>query len=126
MSFDFFETLELTPKIILAVFAVGCLMMAIGFTTTTFFSIFTGFIGGWSLVPYLVLSYSLASLLGFLLGRKLSTDVVRNLLTKFKGGRTLLSKTQEKSGMFIFSCRLSPLLPFGTVSYTHLTLPTIA
>ena len=55
----------------LPLFAVGSLTMATAITPTTFIALVSGYFLGWLAAPPMILSYLLASMLGFVLGKQL-------------------------------------------------------
>lgn len=112
-SLDWFSNQEQNWLFLIILYAGVSFFMSLGMLPTTFVAVFTGFLGGWKLLPFMVLAYVLASFLGFQLGLRTDKTYWLNLLKRMKRGEELLKNSQQKSNLFVFSCRLSPLLPFG-------------
>lgn len=94
-------------------FLLISLLMGLAMIPSTFVAIILGYLGGWSLFPCMIVSYIIASLLGYCIGNKSDANFWLNLIKSKKRGQEVLSKIENHSPVFIFSCRLSPILPFG-------------
>ena len=112
-SLDLLIDQELTIVFIILLYSALSVMMGLAMIPTTFVAIFTGFIGGWKLLPVMIFGYILASLLGYLVGQKTDKEYWLSIINRFQRGKDLLRNVGEKSNLFVFSCRLSPVLPFG-------------
>lgn len=89
------------------------LCMGLAIVPTTLMAIVTGFIGGWTLLPMMLIAYVLASLIGYGIGQFTETGFWVNLIKSSKKGRLFMENVEDKTNLFVFSCRLSPILPFG-------------
>lgn len=93
--------------------ACSILLMGFAFCPTTFFALFIGYLWGFqSFLPF-VISYSLASLIGFGLGKFMNGDaIIQILVRKFKMAN-FLENVQHESFSWVFLTRLSPVFPFA-------------
>ncbi len=92
---------------------LSAFLMGFAFCPTTFFALFVGYLWGFnSLIPF-VLSYSMASIIGFGLGKLIhGDDIVTYIVQKFKM-QNFLTTIQKDSFSWVFLTRLSPIFPFA-------------
>ncbi len=95
-------------------FWVGAVfIMGLALCPTTFFAMFTGYVWGWGGLLPLIVSYAIASLLGYVLARKMKGDALIELIRiKFKAA-DFLDNVQAQSFAWVFLARLSPIFPFA-------------
>lgn len=94
-------------------FLVLIIAMGLAIIPTTFVSIALGYLGSWYTLPFMLLAYSASSLIGYYIGKKSDNTFWLDLINKKEKGQQIVERIQQKSPMIIFSCRLSPVLPFG-------------
>ena len=88
-------------------------LMGFALMPTTMLAALSGFLLGWSSFPWLVLGYTLATLLGYGWGKGLGQDSLDLLLEKYPKAKTLLDQKKGSIGELIFFVRLSPIIPFA-------------
>lgn len=97
-------------------YAITCFSMAFAFTPTTFIAFFGGFFLGWHAVPYMLVSYLVASYIGFYLARFIDNgsffDTIRELP---KAKKYLEGLNVHQFGIIVLS-RISPVLPFAIMN----------
>jgi uncharacterized membrane protein YdjX (TVP38/TMEM64 family) len=108
---EFFRTFSLLDKGIFWVAAV--FLMGFAFCPTTFFALFIGYLWGFeSFLPF-VITYSLASLIGFGLAKMMHGDAIMEFFAqKFKMA-SFLANVKKDSFSWVFLTRLSPIFPFA-------------
>jgi uncharacterized membrane protein YdjX (TVP38/TMEM64 family) len=76
----------------------------------------------WLGLPMLVLSYIIATIIGYFIAKKLDNSTVNLLISKFPKAQQLISSISKNSFAVVFLARLSPAPPFavGTVIFTYL------
>ena len=91
----------------------GMLLMGLALMPTTLFAGLSGFLFGWQAFIWVIVGYSLATLLGYLWGKKLGKDSLDLILDKYPKARDLIRQKKKKVGELIFFVRLSPVIPFA-------------
>lgn len=109
-----FETIAYT---LIAALAMGLML-----SPTTFIALLSGFILGWKAIPFVVISYLLASIIGFFIGKLMDQGKVERLLQLFPKGKAFFENIQKSQKQLVFTCRLSPVLPFA---FTNVLLAAI-
>lgn len=102
-------------------FAASCLTMGLALTPTTFIALLSGYFLGWTALPGVIIGYTGASLIGFLLtyaidGGQLLRSVYQWLGSKADRLRQLLSGIHDNQFGIIVMARLSPVLPFALMN----------
>ncbi|WP_373493412.1 TVP38/TMEM64 family protein, partial [Aquiflexum sp.] len=92
---------------------VSIFLMGLALMPTTLIAGLSGFIFGWQAFPWLVLGYTLATLLGYGWGKKLSGESLDVILEKYPKAKTMLVRKSGRMGELIFFVRLSPVIPFA-------------
>jgi uncharacterized membrane protein YdjX (TVP38/TMEM64 family) len=96
---------------------LGCaFLLALGWMPTTFFSLLCGYLWGWKCLPFLVISYLVASFLGYYLCRRLDNGRLANTLEEKFPVKKILAQLQQASFWLAVFCRLSPALPFAVMN----------
>lgn len=113
---DFFVHFTIWDKTLF--WALSTFLMGLAFCPTTFFALFVGYLWGFDgLLPF-VISYSLASIIGYELGQLIHGDhIVAFLVQKFKM-QDFLNNVQKDSFSWVFLTRLSPIFPFAITNAT--------
>ena len=108
---DFFQSLQGID--LLVFWCVAIFIMGLAFSPTTFFALFTGYIWGFHGIIPLIITYSIASLLGFFVAKLLKGDAILSFIkSKFKTA-SFLDHVQSNSFSWVFLARLSPVFPFA-------------
>lgn len=108
------ELIEFTsPVTILTFVGTGTLLMGLALMPTTLFAALSGFLFGWEAFIWVVVGYTLATLLGYAWGKKLGGSSLEVILQQYPKARDLLQKKEGKIGELIFFVRLSPVIPFA-------------
>ena len=108
---DFFQSLQGID--LLSFWCVAIFIMGLAFSPTTFFALFTGYIWGLHGIIPLIITYSIASLLGFFVAKLLKGDAILSFIkSKFKTA-SFLDHVQSNSFSWVFLARLSPVFPFA-------------
>ena len=92
------------------------IVLAIGFIPTTIYSLLCGYILGWTALPLVLISYTIACSLGYIICNRLDNG---KLLEFLKGKYDVVSvqRKLENSEIGIAAlCRLSPALPFAILN----------
>ncbi|EKB49197.1 hypothetical protein B879_02208 [Cecembia lonarensis LW9] len=105
---NFYDPLTGSLALLTAVALMGFALMP-----TTMLAALSGFLLGWSAFPWLVLGYTLATLLGYGWGKGLGQDSLDLLLEKYPKAKALLDQKKGSIGELIFFVRLSPIIPFA-------------
>ncbi len=114
--------LQLTWLEVMIYTVVASLVMGLMLSPTTFVALLSGFILGWKAIPFVVISYLYASVIGFFIGKFLDHGKVERLLALFPKGKAFFENIQKSEKQLVFTCRLSPVLPFA---FTNVLLAAI-
>jgi uncharacterized membrane protein YdjX (TVP38/TMEM64 family) len=98
---------------IACLFATAFILMGLAIVPTTFMSLLFGYLFSWKSFGLLVLAYFVASIIGYFIGNQTNREYWLALIRSFKKGESILTKIHKKESVLVFSCRLSPVLPFG-------------
>lgn len=114
--------LALSPTEIIVYTLLAALIMGLMLSPTTFVAMLSGFILGWKAIPFVVVSYLLASIIGFFIGKLMDQGKVERLLELFPKGKVFFENIRKSQKQLVFTCRLSPVLPFA---FTNVLLAAI-
>jgi uncharacterized membrane protein YdjX (TVP38/TMEM64 family) len=89
------------------------LLMGLALLPTTFLSILSGFVFGWVSFPFLVLGYSMATITGYQVGKRLDSGSLAFLLNQYPKAARLIEEKKDDISQLIFFVRLSPVIPFA-------------
>jgi len=89
------------------------LTMGFALLPTTFLAVLSGFVFGWVSLPFLILGYTLATIIGYQIGRKLDKGSLEFLLENFPKAAQMIVDKRNKISQLIFFVRLSPVIPFA-------------
>ena len=103
-------------------FLVTALTMAVLLTPTTFIASLSGFLFGLSSTFYVVPAYLVASLLGYLVGKRLDGGKLLKSMVEVDNKQVLKNTVDANPFWFVMLCRISPVLPFGLM---NIVLPAI-
>jgi uncharacterized membrane protein YdjX (TVP38/TMEM64 family) len=96
---------------------LATLMMGLALLPTTLTAMASGFFLGWIGLPFLVLAYSIASVIGYFLGLRSNSGLLEILFTKNPNLKLELESRKEKEGSLVFFVRISPIIPFAISSF---------
>ena len=108
---EFFQNLSSGDQVIFWIAAV--FIMGLALSPTTFFALFTGYVFGFQGIIPLIIAYSLASLLGYFVAKKLKGDAIIALLREKFPLDHFLENVRANSFSWVFVTRLSPVFPFA-------------
>jgi len=92
---------------------VTSLLMGFALLPTTFLAIFSGFAFGWLSLPFLILGYTFATIIGYQIGKKLDKGSLGFLLANYPKAAQMITDKKNKISQLIFFVRLSPVIPFA-------------
>ncbi|GAB2631974.1 TVP38/TMEM64 family protein [Belliella aquatica] len=108
------ELIDFTSLFTILVFVcTATLLMGLALMPTTLFAALSGFLFGWQSFIWVVIGYTLATLLGYAWGKKLGGNSLEVILQQYPKARDLLQKKEGRMGELIFFVRLSPVIPFA-------------
>lgn len=100
----------------------AALAMGLALIPTTLTSLLTGYLLGWFGFPIMVLAYSLANVLGYLLGHYLNIDFRDFVFQKYPDLELAFKKRMQRIGSLIFFVRISPVIPFAISNFLFASL----
>jgi len=89
------------------------LLMGLALLPTTFLAVLSGFVFGWISLPFLILGYTLATIIGYQIGKKLDKGSLDFLLENYPKAAQMIVDKRNKISQLIFFVRLSPVIPFA-------------
>ncbi len=98
-------------------FIIVAFTMAFALTPTTFVALVTGYYLGWPGFAGVVISYGVASLLGYKVAQIIDHGKMLNFLNRFPKAATVMQELQHQSWSLIFLSRISPVLPFAFMTF---------
>ena len=113
------ETLlqDLSWPQMLLYFVVISITMSLALTPTTFVALVSGFYLGWPGFVGVVVSYGIASLIGYTLARLIDHGKMMSFLNRFEKTMYLMQELRDQSWSLIFLTRISPVLPFALMNF---------
>lgn|SRR5690606_32868623 len=100
------------------------LLMGLALLPTTFLAILSGFVFGWVSFPFLVLGYTLATVTGYQVGKRLDSGSLVLLLNQYPKAARLIEEKKDDISQLIFFVRLSPVIPFALSNLLFALLQT--
>lgn len=97
-------------------FVASIFSMGLAITPTTFISLICGYFLGINAVIPVIISYQLASLLGYYLAKKVDEHTVDQVRQKYPASQSIFLNVKRKQWMTTFLARISPALPFGLMN----------
>lgn len=125
-AFENIESLKATSLIQVILIWVGfTLAMGLSLIPTTFAALICGYIWGLNAIIPLVISYSLATIIGANLSKWIDNDQILHQINKNPRAKSILSKLQNETFKIVALARLSPVFPFGisNVIFTYMGVP---
>ncbi len=97
-------------------FTGATITMALAMTPTTFIALLSGFFLSWLAVPFMLISYLVASALGFFLAKRVDQGKFLASIRKLPKVAGFINAINSKQLSFIVLCRISPVLPFAIMN----------
>lgn len=117
-NYDFLEVHRLHTALDYFIYTViGALLMGLALLPTTLIALASGFYFGWISLPFLILGYSLASILGYVLGKVTNMGLTEKLFKKNPKFHAALESRKGKEGSLVFFVRISPVVPFAVSNF---------
>ncbi|MEX2591812.1 MAG: VTT domain-containing protein [Anditalea sp.] len=114
LNLEVFDQLRfLAIDFLLLYTVITSLLMGLALMPTTLLAIISGFLFGWESFPFLVIAYSLASVIGYWAGKKLDKNSLDLLLRKYPKAAQMITDKRHHISQLIFFVRLSPVIPFA-------------
>ena len=107
------EAQNLPISILLTLYIGSVLTMTFGITPTTLVSFVSGFILGWPSVVPVVSAYMLASILGFLLAKRLDNGNFLESISQEHNLTKFYESIEKRPFATVFFSKISPVLPFA-------------
>jgi uncharacterized membrane protein YdjX (TVP38/TMEM64 family) len=98
------------------------LMMGFALLPTTFIALASGYFFGWIALPLLVFSYSLASVIGYRIGKQTNSSLLDILFLNHPNLEKELEARKSKERDLIFFVRISPVIPFAVSNFLFATM----
>jgi len=98
------------------VFFISIFTMALAITPTTFVAMVCGYFLGLHSVPWLIIAYTLASLLGFSLAKNIGSESLKSTIAQSSKLQIIINGLKEHEKSVIFLTRISPILPFAFIN----------
>ncbi len=118
LNYDRLSSWPLKSSIDFIVFTgVAALLMGLALLPTTLTALASGFFLGWIGLPFLILAYSIASVIGYFLGRGSNEGLLEILFSKNPKLKNELESRKSKEGSLVFFVRISPIIPFAISSF---------
>lgn len=93
-----------------------CFTMAFALTPTTFIALFSGYFLGWASLPFMSVSYMIASWISYQAGSLVDRGKFMQTLQTYKDTGKLITQLKKGQLGMIILCRLSPVLPFAVMN----------
>lgn len=87
--------------------------MGMALIPTTFLAILSGFLLSWTALPFLILGYTMATIVGYQVGKQLDKNSLAFLLDNYPKATKLIAGKKDDIAKLIFFIRLSPVIPFA-------------
>lgn len=111
----YLQTLTIAQWVI--IYALSILTMAFALTPTTIIALISGyFLGFWAIIP-LILTYSIASIIGYLISKPLGRNFQLTLHQAYPRLDEFIHRMSNSSPIgFVLFSRISPVLPFAVMN----------
>lgn len=106
-----FATIEWSLFFIVSMFSMG-----LAITPTTFISLFSGYFLGINAIVPVILSYQVASMIGYGIAQYLNQDALEWIKNYYPRSKSILENVEQKQWLTTFFARISPVLPFGLMN----------
>lgn len=123
VNYDFLEKYSLDGFFDYLIYTIiGALLMGLALLPTTLIALASGFFFGWISLPFLILGYSLASVLGYGIGKLFNMELTEQLFKKNPKFHAEIESRKEKEGSLVFFVRISPVVPFAISNFLFASL----
>lgn len=123
VNYDFLSQYSLNhPQDFLIYTLIGAFLMGLALLPTTLIALASGFYFGWISLPFLILGYSLASVIGYGIGKLINTDLTAQVFKKNPKFKAEVESRKEKEGSLVFFVRISPVVPFAISNFLFASL----
>jgi uncharacterized membrane protein YdjX (TVP38/TMEM64 family) len=123
VNYDFLSQHSLNhPQDFLIYTLIGAFLMGLALLPTTLIALASGFYFGWVSLPFLILGYSLASVIGYGIGKLINTDLTEQVFKKNPKFKAEVEFRKEKEGSLVFFVRISPVVPFAISNFLFASL----
>jgi uncharacterized membrane protein YdjX (TVP38/TMEM64 family) len=112
---EFFENLNGWQ--LLVYFIVISFTMAFALTPTTFVALVSGFFLGWVGFPGIVISYGIASFIGYQVAQLIDHGRMTGFINHFPKAALVMDELKHHSWELILLTRISPVLPFAFMTF---------
>ena len=113
-EFPFLQEIDfLNLRMALIYTVCSSVLMGMAILPTTVVAILSGFFMGWTSFFLIIIAYTLATLFGYGLGRKLDRAALEMILSKYPKANELVERKRGRMGELIFFVRISPVIPFA-------------
>ena len=104
------------PLLIFSIYLLSVITMGLALTPTTFVAVMGGAWLGWQSLPLMILSYTLASLLGYTLASRIEGDELHEQLEQIPAAKPYVQGIDQSPLWLVVWSRLSPVLPFAVMN----------
>ncbi|MBL4654944.1 MAG: VTT domain-containing protein [Bacteroidia bacterium] len=97
-------------------FSVSTITMAVALTPSTYIAALSGYFYSWAGLGGLILAYTIASILGLLIGKSIKPDSIKKTINDLFKKPNLVENLEKRQFEFIVLSRLSPIMPFAMLN----------
>ncbi|UZR92367.1 TVP38/TMEM64 family protein [Chondrinema litorale] len=108
---------EISTELILMFYTLSVFSMAFGLTPTTFISIISGYVLAWPAVLPLVISYMLASLVGYFTAKIIDKGNFIKSIEEDEKLSKVYERLQGNELFAVFFTKISPVIPFAVGNF---------
>ncbi len=107
------------------VFILLSIPIAFSVIANTLAGLLAGYFLGWLGLPFMAISFSLACMLGYAIGRLFGSGLKQDIIAIWPAAKALLDRLGDKPFSLVFTLRLLPAPPFaiGTLFLSWLKVP---
>ncbi len=97
-------------------YLVASITMSLAITPTTYIAVVSGYFLGWVSIPFMLISYLSASLLGYFIALFIDNGIFIENLKYHQKAQLFINNLKKKEFLMIILARLSPILPFSIMN----------
>lgn len=97
-------------------YAITSVTMAFALTPTTFIAIVSGYFLGFNGLLPMIISYQIASIIGYYTSRIMDQNYISDLVTEYPNGGKILDGLHQNQWTVIILSRISPAFPFALMN----------